>query len=384
MAVDKGAASRAWTRCAPPSRSTSEAAADGRIDAFLKLGAAKLLPSAPRGGHPPICDERRLLPIKFATSGGELRSYVTEILSPTQQEQFRRATTSTSPTWPRTARVPRQPVRKDTGVGAVFRTIPSEVPTLESLDLPPIVRKFCDYPSGMVLSPARPARAVDHAGAMIDHHQPPRGAQHHQLEAPIEFVHRARTRRSSSASCNAAAVVRRGGARGDARGPGRGSWSASCATGHGALGDDRGGGPATSCWYPAHDQRREDHRPHGGRVAAEEREQTKGFLSQSLIGVVTQAWCAHRPARTARGLRGHLMNRAIGKLIMTTRLTCPFAAADGKDVGIDDGPGAARGDRGQEVDPETRSPTRRTSAVRPLRAGRHRHPQADVTQGFES
>jgi twitching motility protein PilT len=41
--------------------------------------------------------------------------------------------------------------RKDTGVGAVSAAIPSEIPSLEKLNLPPIVRKLCDYHQGMIL-----------------------------------------------------------------------------------------------------------------------------------------------------------------------------------------------------------------------------------------
>ena len=41
-------------------------------------------------------------------------------------------------------------------------------------------------------------------------------------------------------------------------------------------------------------------------LPAEEREQTKSFLSQGLLGVVTQIPRAYaRPARTARRLRSH-------------------------------------------------------------------------------
>ncbi len=41
--------------------------------------------------------------------------------------------------------------RKDTGVGATFRAIPTEVPSLDKLALPPIVTKLCDYHQGMIL-----------------------------------------------------------------------------------------------------------------------------------------------------------------------------------------------------------------------------------------
>ena len=103
-----------------------------RIDAFLKLGASQGCSDVHLAvGVPPMLRMNgELLPIKFRSlAEAELESYVNEILTPNHQEQF----------------------RKDTGVGAVFRTIPTDVPTLESLNLPPIVRRFCDYHQGMVL-----------------------------------------------------------------------------------------------------------------------------------------------------------------------------------------------------------------------------------------
>lgn len=38
-----------------------------------------------------------------------------------------------------------------TGAAAVFRTIPSEIPTMEQLDLPPAIRKFAELEKGLVL-----------------------------------------------------------------------------------------------------------------------------------------------------------------------------------------------------------------------------------------
>jgi twitching motility protein PilT len=41
--------------------------------------------------------------------------------------------------------------RKETGIGAAFRAIPTQMPSMEQLALPPIVRKLCDYHQGMIL-----------------------------------------------------------------------------------------------------------------------------------------------------------------------------------------------------------------------------------------
>ena len=37
------------------------------------------------------------------------------------------------------------------GTAAVFRTIPTEIPTIEELDLPPIMRRFAELEKGIVL-----------------------------------------------------------------------------------------------------------------------------------------------------------------------------------------------------------------------------------------
>jgi twitching motility protein PilT len=45
------------------------------------------------------------------------------------------------------------------GAGAVFRTIPSKVLTLEELNCPKIFKDISEYPRGIVLVPGRPVRA---------------------------------------------------------------------------------------------------------------------------------------------------------------------------------------------------------------------------------
>ena len=113
-----------------------------RIDAFLKLGASQGCSDVHLAvGVPPMLRMNGdLLPIKFRELGeAELEGYVTEILSPSQQEQFRRGhDIDFSYVSGDGARFRVNLFRKDTGVGAVFRTIPTDVPTLDSLALPAI------------------------------------------------------------------------------------------------------------------------------------------------------------------------------------------------------------------------------------------------------
>ena len=80
--------------------------------------------------------------------------------------------------------------RKDSGVGAVFRHIPNEVPTLDKLNVPDVLREFCDYHQGMVLVTGSTGTGKSTTlAAMIDHLNGNRNLNIISLEDPIEFVH---------------------------------------------------------------------------------------------------------------------------------------------------------------------------------------------------
>lgn len=76
------------------------------------------------------------------------------------------------------------------GVGAVFRTIPSKVMTLEQLDCPQVFRDISDNPRGLVLvtGPTGSGKSTTLA-AMVDY----KNSNYHEhiltIEDPIEFVH---------------------------------------------------------------------------------------------------------------------------------------------------------------------------------------------------
>ena len=111
--------------------------------------------------------------------------------------------------------------RKQTGVGAVFRFIPAEIPTLEKLELPEIVERFCDYHQGMVLVTGSTGTGKSTTlAAMIDHLNRTRSLNIISLEDPIEFVHPSKRSRSSSASWDARPEFRRRCPRRNAPGPG--------------------------------------------------------------------------------------------------------------------------------------------------------------------
>lgn len=77
------------------------------------------------------------------------------------------------------------------GAGAVFRTIPSEILSLEDLGAPPIFKQICDVPRGIVLvtGPTGSGKSTTLA-AMVDYINKNEYGHILTIEDPIEFVHK--------------------------------------------------------------------------------------------------------------------------------------------------------------------------------------------------
>jgi twitching motility protein PilT len=76
------------------------------------------------------------------------------------------------------------------GIGGVFRLIPTEVLTLEQLNLPDQIKKFCDLPRGLiVVTGATGSGKSTTLAAMINHLNETEAMHILTIEDPIEFVH---------------------------------------------------------------------------------------------------------------------------------------------------------------------------------------------------
>jgi twitching motility protein PilT len=76
------------------------------------------------------------------------------------------------------------------GIGAVFRAIPTKIPTAEELGLPPVLLKLATLPKGLVLvtGPTGSGKSSTLA-AIVDHANRTRRDHIITIEDPIEFVH---------------------------------------------------------------------------------------------------------------------------------------------------------------------------------------------------
>jgi len=295
-----------------------------RIDAFLKLGLAQGCSDIHLAvGIPPMLRMHGdLKPIKFRDLGAaELEGYIDEILSKNQKDHFNKGNdVDFSYVSDESGRFRVNLYRKATGVGATFRFIPTEVPTLESLRLPPVVTNMCDNHQGMVLVTGSTGTGKSTTlAAMIHHLNAHRKLNIITLEDPIEFVHEADQSQIIQRELGTHLTSFADGIRSALRedpdvilvGEMRDAETISMAmtaaeTGHLVLGTLHTIGAVKTI------DRIIDALP------GDQREQTKSFLSQSLNAVVTQNLIKTPDGRGRRAVLEIMINtRAIANLIMT-------------------------------------------------------------------
>ncbi len=313
-----------------------------RIDAFLKLGTQQGCSDVHLAvGVPPMLRMHGdLLPIKFRDLRAvELEGYIAEILTRSQNELFNKGSDlDFSYVSTEGGRFRVNVFRKDTGVGATFRSIPAEVPTLDKLALPPIVTKLCDFHQGMVLVTGSTGTGKSTTlAAMIDHLNQTRRLNIISLEDPIEFVHPSKNsqviQRELGTHIPSFAEGVRAAMRedpdvilvGELRDAETISMAMTAAeTGHLVLGTLH-----TTSAVKTIDRVID-------ALPVEEREQTKSFLAQSLLAVVTQVLVKTTDGHGRKAICEVLMmTKAIAKLIQTEQThQIPTQLQMGRDLGM--------------------------------------------------
>ena len=313
-----------------------------RIDAFLKLGTQQGCSDVHLAvGVPPMLRMHGdLLPIKFRDlRAPELEGYIAEILTRSQNEVFNKGNDlDFSYVSSEGGRFRVNVYRKDTGVGATFRAIPSVVPTLEKLALPAVVTKLCDFHQGMVLVTGSTGTGKSTTlAAMIDHLNSTRRLNIISLEDPIEFVHPSKNsqviQRELGTHIPSFAEGVRAAMRedpdvilvGELRDAETISMAMTAAeTGHLVLGTLH-----TTSAVKTIDRIID-------ALPVEEREQTKSFLAQSLLAVVTQVLVKTPDGHGRKAICEVLMmTKAIAKLIQTEQThQIPSQLQMGRDLGM--------------------------------------------------
>jgi twitching motility protein PilT len=313
-----------------------------RIDAFLKLGTDQGCSDIHFAvGIPPMLRMYGdLMPVKFRDlSQAELDGYIAEITTRPQQEHLRKGSDlDFSYVSSNGGRFRANVFRKDTGVGATFRAIPTEVPTLESLQLPPVIHQLCDNHQGMILVTGSTGTGKSTTlAAMIDYLNRTRKLNIISLEDPIEFVHRSKLSQVIQRELHTHLPSFSEGVRaalredpdvilvGELRDAETIRWAMTAAeTGHLVLGTLHTTGAVKTI------DRVVDALP------ADEREQTKTFLAQSLLAVITQVLIKKADLRGRKAMCEIMMiTKAIGKLIMTDQThQIPSQLQTGKELGM--------------------------------------------------
>ncbi len=313
-----------------------------RIDAFLKLGLAQGCSDIHLAvGVPPMLRMHGdLMPIKFRDLGDtELEGYISEILTANQRKRFDEGhDLDFSYVSEDKGRFRVNVFRKETGVGATFRYIPGSVPTLESLDLPVVVRKLCDHHQGMILVTGSTGTGKSTTlAAMIDHLNSTQNANIISLEDPIEFIHRSKQSQVIQRELGTHLPSFADGIRASLRedpdvilvGELRDAETIQMAmtaaeTGHLVLGTLHTTGAVKTI------DRIIDALP------GDMREQSKSFLAQSLNAVITQTLVKTPDGRGRKAIvEVMVMTRAIAKLIMTDQThQIPAQLQTGKELGM--------------------------------------------------
>jgi twitching motility protein PilT len=165
-------------------------AIDALLDELLHLDGSDLHLSA---GYPPIGRIRGDLQAlrQAPMTAVELEQMLDELLDEPRRRRFAETKDlDFAHAHGKRARFRANYMWKTTGPGAVFRTIPSKIPSAKDLALPPAILALADRPAGLVLvtGPTGSGKSTTLA-SMLAHINATRDGHILTVEDPIEFVH---------------------------------------------------------------------------------------------------------------------------------------------------------------------------------------------------
>jgi len=168
-------------------------AIDRLFDLLLARGGSDLHLSP---GYPPMLRVKGELVAgaERMLTAAEITRFTDEILSPAQRAHFAsERDLDFAYAYGDKARFRGNYLGKTTGTGAVFRTIPTTILTLDELGVPPGVRKLAELTAGLVLvtGPTGSGKSTTLA-AMIDQINRTRRGHILTIEDPVEFVHQSK------------------------------------------------------------------------------------------------------------------------------------------------------------------------------------------------
>jgi twitching motility protein PilT len=144
------------------------------------------------GVTPLIRHDGDLVPLNFrALSDADTRRFLLEILTPEQREVFEREQElDFIYELPESGRFRANMFQQARGIGSVFRIVPNRLPTIEELNLPPVVKKLTELQNGLVLitGPTGSGKTTTLAALV---HEINKTSNRHiiTIEDPIEYVH---------------------------------------------------------------------------------------------------------------------------------------------------------------------------------------------------
>lgn len=155
----------------------------GASDLHMKVGSFPMLRID--GALAPATQEKRL-------DKADMEVAAATLLSPEQRQKFDRAMeVDTAYSVPNLGRFRCNVFQQRGTIGLVMRVIPSRVPTVDDLQLPPVLKKIADEERGLILVTGTTGSGKSTSlASMLNHINHSRATHIMTVEDPIEYLHR--------------------------------------------------------------------------------------------------------------------------------------------------------------------------------------------------